>query len=200
MSEIQQNRWDQLIRRAANIVGGGSQVNDTLNELFPTLDVETLNAELVLLSTWHLAHGATDIPGLAATINHSQLFNPVGSGNIIVPTRISIKTSANQEIRYALQSSALTDFTANNELFDSRLGVATAPVGQTRSVQQAGGLALFGEVFVQANVSYVFDIPLGMCVIAPGTGLNFANTSNNVAMIIDYQWRERVAQPAEVNF
>lgn len=200
MTELQQNRYDKLLRRVGNLIGAKSMVNDALGELFPMLEVETLHAELLLLSDWKMAHGAIAQQPGALEIAKTQLFNPAESGSLVVPTRVSIRSATTAAIRYLFQSVVLDEDLANRELFDSRLGFPTRPLAQLRSEETVGGVASFGEIFVLADVSYIFDIPFGMCVIAPGTGLTFSHTAVNVDMTTDWHWRERAAQQSELQF
>jgi len=200
VTELQQNRYDKLLRRVGGLIGAKSMVNDALGELFPTIDTETLHAELLLLADWKMAHAALDMTPGALDIAKVQLFNPVDSGNVMVPVRINIRSATTAPIRYLLSEVPLDENLANRELFDSRLGVATIPLGQLRSEEEPGGVANFGQINVIADVSYVFDIPNGMCVLAPGTGLTISHTSVNVDMTTDWHWRERVAQESELQF
>jgi len=200
MTEIQQNRYDQLVRRVANIVSPGSMVNDALNELFPVLEVETLNAELSLLTGWRLAFSSTSQVGLAANLNHSQLFNPAESGMLVVLERVDLRVGSAQTIEFALASAGLTNFTANQALRDTRPGITTLPVAQCRDVQQVAGIAGFGRFSLLTGESFLFEDKRGLFVLAPGTGITFATTVVNVSMNITYLWRERVAESAELNF
>jgi len=200
VTEIQQNRWDQLIRRAANVVGGGSQVNDTLNELFPTLDVENLNAELAILSGWRLAFGSSSLGGLAANFNIFQLFNPAASGMLVVVERVDMRVSSTQTIEYALSTTALADFTSNRAYRDTRTGITDIPVAQPRDAQTPGNLPTFGQLALTNAVTFTFTDAKGLFVLAPGTGISFGTTVANIGMSCNWLWRERVAEPAELNF
>jgi len=200
VTEIQQNRWDRLVRRAANIVGGGSQVNDTLNELFPVIDVETLRAELSLLSGTRLGFGGTSQAALAANNSHSQLFNPVNSGAIITLERIDLSTTIGQLIEYGLATVPLMNFTANHALRDTREGILTQPVGQVRDVQQPGSLPTLGMLFATTDTNVTFEGQRGLFVLAPGTGLTLSTTTVNSTFRVTWLWRERAVEPAELNF
>lgn len=200
MTEIQQNRWDQLVRRVSNIVGGGSQVNDTLNELFPTLDVESQVAELMFLAGTRRGIATVQINATAAVLNHHQLFNPVGSGLLVTLTRVDIRDSAGQLVEFDTAVAPLTNLTSNPRLRDSRGPLTALPVAQPRNVQQAGGLPAVGSIIVQANVSLRIDDPQGLFVMAPGTGVTFATTVVNTSSQVMFWWRERLAEPAELNF
>ncbi len=200
MTEIQQNRYDQLVRRIANIVSPGSMVGDALNELFPTIEVETLNAELSLLLSWRLGFASQNKLAVAANLNHIQLFNPVGSSHIVVIERIDIRVDADQFVNYALSNLALTNNTSNHALRDTREGILPLPIAQLRDVTQVAGIASFGLTFVQTNIIQTLQDKRGLFVLAPGTGVTFATTALNTGLMCSLLWRERVAEPAELNF
>lgn len=200
MTEIQQNRWDQLIRRAANIVGGGSQVNDTLNELFPVMDVENVPNELLYLSGWFLGQGAVQAASVAAELQHIQLFNPAASGKLIVCERVIISTTTGQLCEYTMADVALTNNIGNELQRDTRIGVAQPLIGEMRQASQAAGLPTVGLFNLQASVQFDFHDRRGLFVLAPGTGVTFANTTVNTPLRCSFMWRERVAEVAELNF
>lgn len=200
MTEIQQNRYDQLVRRVANIVAGGSMVSDALSELFPTLDVETLNLELGLLSGWRFGFSSTVQTQLAANLNHSQIFNPADSGQLVVLERVDLFSATAQRVEFVLATAGLTNLTANEALRDTREGILAPPVAQIRNVQQVGGLPQFGIATIEAGVTFTLNEKKGLFVLAPGTGVTFATTIVNSSLNTSYLWRERAAQPAELKF
>lgn len=200
MTEIQQNRYDQLVRRVANIVSSGAIVGDALNELFPMIDVESLNSELAFLAKWKLAFSSTTQLASVGNNSHTQLFNPADSGMIVVLERVDLNTSAGQPIRYALADIPLTNLTANEALRDTREGITQIPVAQCRDVQQVGGLALFGVLVLQFDQTFTLEEKRGLFTLAPGTGVTFATTVTNTELTANYLWRERVGEPAELNF
>jgi len=200
VTEIQQNRWDQLIRRTAGIVGGGSQVNDTLNELFPVLDIESLRSELQLPATTRLAFSSVVQNALAANTNHAQLFNPTDSGALVILERVDMRVTAAQQMRFVMATTALANFNANHALRDTRTGILSQPIGQVRDVQQVAGVAQFGTIFLQASVNETINDKDGLFVLAPGTGITFATTTINTGSSVSFWWRERIAEASELNF
>jgi len=200
MTEIQQNRWDRLIRRTAGIVGGGSQVNDTLNELFPMIDVENLNAELSLFIGWQLGLCSSELGALAANLNHMQLFNPVDSNKIMVVERVDFRSSTGQQIEFTTSTVALTNDVGNVIPRDTRQGVVAPLATENRNVQQVGGLPQIGLITIQAAIVFTLAEKLGLFVLAPGTGITFATTVVNTSFNVNWFWRERVAEPAELVF
>jgi len=199
VTEIQQNRWDQLVRRVSNVVGGGSQVNDTLNELFPTLDVERVPLELLYLSGWRIGFGAANQPAVAAMFSNCQIFNPQGSSLLLVPTQIFIMCSAASLIRYNIVNTALTTI-GNSKQRDTRVGIDEQIIGTVNNQVTAGGQPSFGLIRTEANITFEFSDQDGLCVLSPGSGLQFATGAVNQELIISVLWRERTAEPAEVNF
>ncbi|MEE8512906.1 MAG: hypothetical protein V3S36_09695, partial [Acidiferrobacterales bacterium] len=132
MTEIQQNRWDQLVRRAANIVAGGSMVSDSLNELFPHLDVETLNLELQYLATWRPAFGSRDHGPSAGNFGHTQIFNPADSGVLVVVTRVGVRVATAGIVRYEMVPLPISSFALVGQFRDTRTPTTDRPVGQIR--------------------------------------------------------------------
>jgi len=198
-TEIQQNRYDQLLRRVGGLIGPGSKVSEVLSELFPVLDVESLNAELAFLAGWRLAFGSLSHNGSSGDLNHVQLFNPVGSGMIVVLERVDFRSDLAQTIRYGLSTVALADFTANEAMRDTRQGILLSPVAQLRDVQQVGGIAAVGQIRLIVNVNQTLKEKKGLFVLAPGTGVTFASTVITSFTTMSFLWRERVAEPSELN-
>jgi len=199
VTEIQQNRWDQLVRRVANVVGGGSQVNDTLNELFPTLDVESVPGELLYLSGMKLAFCGSALQASVGNTNHHQLFNPTGSQVLATVTGVHVHSTSNQSFRMAATTTALTTSVGNVILRDLR-NLTDVPTCQNRTVQQAGGIPLITEWRALASVMLHIADPNGIQILFPGTGLTVATVGTNIVSTVNWFWRERVFEPAEVNF
>jgi len=65
VTELQQNRYDQLLRRVGDLKGPGSKVNDVLQELFPTIDVENVPGELLFLMGTHIGLGVLPSPAVS---------------------------------------------------------------------------------------------------------------------------------------
>lgn len=200
MTELQQNRYDRLLRRVGGLIGPGSMVNDALGELFPMIDVESLNAELAFLADWRLAVASLSHAASVGDQNHVQLFNPADSGVLVVLERVDLQTSADQFFRYVTTATALANFTANQGLRDTRGGVTTTPVAQLRDVQISAGVSREGQIFVRADVNEVLEEKKGLYVLAPGTGVEFVTTVVNLDTTMSFLWRERAAEPSELAF
>ncbi|MEE8512910.1 MAG: hypothetical protein V3S36_09715 [Acidiferrobacterales bacterium] len=175
-------------------------MGDALNELFPIIDVENLNAELALLTGWQLGLGSTGQAALAANLNHSQLFNPATSGKIVVVERVDFRAEMNQAIEFITATAGLTTVTGNVIPRDTRQGIIAPLIAEVREVQQVGGLPATGVIVVEDLVTFTLAEKLGLFVLAPGTGITFATSIVNTGFFVNWIWRERVAQPAELNF
>jgi len=200
-SELQQNRYDQLIRRVGGIVGPGSKVSEALTELFPIIDVETLKAELQVLSGTHLAFGGVRTPAVAAQFSSLQLFNPAGSGLILTLTEVRLSTSTASEVRIAFESATRGALALNGLFGDSRLGITPLATGQVFFANNVALTPNQGRVKCNANVDEtIIYNPNGNWVIAEGTGLTFGMETANGLLQGNFLWRERVAEKSELNF
>lgn len=199
-SEIQQNRYDRLMRRVAGIIGPGSKVSEVLTELFPMIDVEGNRGELQLLGGTLLGMGAQDVLSLAAEFSAIQLFNPVGSSKIITITSVYVSASATQRIRFARDTTTLTDGIATEVARDLRQIVTSRPVGQMFSQSSAGGINANMQFRVLENDTLHLHDENGVAVLPPGTGLSLGATAAQTSLTATFFWRERVAETSELNF
>lgn len=199
MTEIQQNRYDQVIRRVTNVVGGGSQVNDTLNELFPVVDVERVPGELLLLGGTQLGQGGTIVTGAAATAPHIQLFNPVDSTKLVTVTTVVISVGQTVTVRANVNQIALVTGIGVESSRDGRTPVTTRPVAQIRT--RLSGVLTDAQIqwSMLANEPLILTDPNGLAVLPPGSGYEFGNGLVDTDLQVNYWWRERVAEPSELN-
>ena len=200
MTEIQQNRWDQLIRRVANVVGGGSQVNDTLNELFPTIDVENVPGELLALAGMRLGWCSSILQPTVGNRNHHQLFNPANSGVLLVCTSLYLQSNTAQYMRVAIRTTQLLTLAGNERQRDTRRGSLAEVTGQNRTLADASNGGLEFRLRVLANEQERVTDPNGISIIFPGLGLTVSTEATNVQSVVSFMWRERAFEPAEVNF
>jgi len=136
VSELQQNRYDRLLRRVGNMIGAGSMVNEALTELFPMIDVEGYQGELQQIKGTTLAMGASSLTGDAAESPKIQLFNPADSGMLITVTRILATMNNTSTFRVAPARIALADAVTTAVVRDNRNVVGSLPVGLIFRVSQ----------------------------------------------------------------
>jgi len=199
MADLQQTRYDKLIRRVANIVGAGAIVTETLQEVFPVLDLENVPIELLVLGGWRLAWRGTNNAGVSAQDRASQLFNPAGSGLIMSLERVDISSDTTQIFALRLDTTALSSSNGFGQFRDARAGdpITDAAAGNTR---------IQGNLTITANsaIHSLADTPLTLgghrdvCVLMPGNGFTVGTTVKNTRLTVTYWWRERVAEAAEL--
>lgn len=196
--DLQTARYDQLVRRVGALYGGGSKVVEVLPELFPVIEVEDTTPELLALTGWRTAWQVTSRLSGVGNESSSQLFNPVGSGFLISVTQIIIQLAALGSVDVELQGTALAAGVPG--LYrDGRFGVPRSTVAIVSSLD--GGTTGGGLRFLlAANTQFPIRDDNGICVLAPGTGLNIGTVQTNVTLVVNYFWRERPAQPSEINF
>ena len=199
MTQLQQNRYDQLLRRIGDLKGPGSKVNEVLEELFPILDVENAPPELLALSGWRTAWQSTERLSAAGEFSKSQLVNPAGSGILVACTRIDLLVDPVSVVQLEIDTTLFSG--AVSGLFrDSRFGVPRATAAQVASessvVAVGGGLRLL----LQQDENFSIRDDNGIVVLTPGTVLNVGSTSAAIKLLVNYFWRERIAEPSEINF
>lgn len=201
MASINQNRWDQLVRRVAAIVGPGSKVNNTIGDLFPMLDVENMPGELLRLSNTRLGMGTATLSNVAAETPKIQLFNPAGSRLLVTLTTMVITQSFTGGIsEFFLTAVPLTTNVGNTPFRDTRDGVAVSTVAQVRLLSDAAGIPAHFQYASLANTPTTFNDSNGIVVLAPGTGITIATNVANRTLTVAFMWRERVAEESELNF
>jgi len=200
VANINQNRWDQLVRRVAGLIGPGSKVNNTIGDLFPMLDVENLPGELYLLAGTRLGTGGVQQIGAAGESARVQLFNPADSGLIVTLTTVVLTITTTGTIRYVIRNVAETTNDLGIRVRDTRLGVGTRPTAQVRSASDAAVLAGTGEFRLLANTPIQLADPDGVVVLGPGTGITFNTVTVAQTLQCNFWWRERAAEASELLF
>ena len=199
MAELQQNRYDQLIRRVGGIIGAGSMVSEAIGELFPMLEVENTTPEILALSGWRTAWQSTERPAAAGANAASMLFNPGGSGVLVAVTQVRLRVNIGTAINVELQDVQFGAAPVRGLFRDSRFGgerETTAVVGAADGVVVGGGLFLR----TNANLNLAIEDDNGVAVLAPGTGLAISTIDVNARLTVNYFWRERPAEPSELSF
>jgi len=198
LTALNQNRYDQLLRRVGDLKGPGSKVNDALTELFPMLDVENLPAELQLLAGSRLCMGTGLLGAGGATFFGTMLLrNNAGSGIIARLIEVNVVATAGSIVLGPTQNS---DTPLGGEAFaDTRIfGEGTA-----LKIQGSNNNLVFGANFwtprTDADNIYSWSPPSSIAVISPGNAFSVSNGAANVALRVNWLWLERQAQPSELN-
>lgn len=198
-SELQQNRYDQLIRRVGGIVGPGSKVSEALTELFPVIDVERVPGELLLLGGTRLAFGGGTIVGAAGQRPKAQLFNPVGSGQLITVTSVIASTQVADTLRWGVQPIQLSTGIGTETFRDTRLGLArpTGAIFQESAVALASGT---NQARLIVNDPIHLDDENAIAILAPGNGFEIGLSLVANSLFYTFSWRERTAERSELSF
>ncbi len=199
-NELQQTRYDQLVRRVGGIIGPGSKVAEALPELFPMIDVERVPGELLVLGGTRLAMGSIEVsagPAVAATI---QLFNPVDSGFLVTCSSVIVSSGSSTAVRWNIETTPLTTLSTNHAFRDGRLSGVPRPVAQIRSVETAAATTRNVQFRMLANTPYTITDGNSLAVLPPGTGLTIQDISLNQILGVTFFWRERVALQSELSF
>jgi len=199
MGRIQTAQFDNLIRRLYSIKGGGSELSETLGDLFPILDLENLPSELLLLRGWHMFSGFTNVIGISAQLTMAQLFNPAASTSLVALDRVIINSQKAQIMTYGLNI-ALASPVINTVNMDTRsapLFNANARIAADADLQSSGNA---GRIEVVADTDYDLEFPGGICVLSPGGVFSIASAQNDSDLSITFIGRERNAEPSELSF
>jgi len=198
VTELQQNRYDQLLRRVGDLKGPGSKVNDVLQELFPTLDVENVPGELLFLMGTRIGAAAIGKSPTAGKRAGIELFNPVGSGHLVTISNLWVTASSIVQWTFGLISSPLATNTGIPRLRDTRSGVNQTGVSELRTSPDTTGLSL-GIFRALGNTTLNLIDVNSLAVLAPGTGFRVVGGVDD-AMTATFFYRERIAEPSELNF
>ena len=197
MTELQQNRYDRLIRRVGNLIGAKSMVNDVLGELFPMIDVENVPGELLALQPTDLGWCSSELLATVAVRNHHQLFNPDDSNVLLVVTKVVAFTAdiSATDFRFSNFIGALTTLAGNERRRDTRAGTLAGLVAQQRTAQDvvSGGL----DFRIRSTRIAELSDENGVAILFPGTGLTVTAQTLNIDSTVSFMWRERVFEESE---
>jgi len=199
VGNINQGRYDHLLRRTTAQVGPGSKVGNALEDLFPTLDVENAPMELLRASGWVFGTGfLAEVPS-AGNNAAIALFNPADSGHLVVCTTININGPSAVDVMIGPIFTALASVNLPGAQRDTRAGAIAQTVARLQSDENATSSA-FLRIPIVANVNTQLTDIDGYYVLAPGSGMQvFANTVD-ITIRAGFLWRERVAEPEELDF
>jgi len=201
MTTIQQSRYDALLRRVADLKGQGSMVHDALGELFPTIDVENTPSELLYLMGTRMAMGGEEITAGVGFFPRIQLLNPVGSGFLMTITDIITSGNIIQTYHATTTLSILATAPLGVTGFLDTRGGVEVPVGQIRTSTTAATGTVGRWRFRLLSAADLHEVnPKGIAVLSPGAAYEVGGQTTNQVQRTAFRWRERVAEPSELNF
>ncbi len=197
--EVQQTRWDRIVRRVTGSVGPGSRVSETISELMPVLDIERVPAELLLLGGTQICMGQTNTAAVVAQFSQSMIRNPLDSNTIITVTQAVVHSATAQ---FARAGPTLNVFAVagTQAIRDGRVGLLQPPVGVVLSDSLLVSGPLFFRFFLDGTQDSVLKDPNDLAVLAPGTAFSVSNTGTDADLQVGWMWRERPAEPSELQF
>jgi len=198
-TEIQQNRYDALLRRVGDLKGPGSKLAEVLSELFPVIDVENLPAELYILGGTDICFGGGVLAAAAGEFVGLQVFNPVDSSKILTVTTAIISSPGADTIRWGVTNNPLSNGVGTETFRDTRRGVTNRPVGQIRIESAGAFVGDTGQSRIAADIPFVLHDENGLAVLSAGSGFVVGNQTPVVNVHFTFYWRERVSEPSEEN-
>lgn len=197
-TEIQQNRYDQLVRRVGGIIGPGSKVSEVLAELFPMIDVENVPGELLILGQTDICVGTSSFTSAAAEFPNIGIFNPAASGKIATVTQVLVTSGPAATINVGHTATELGT-TVNTEVFrDLRKGFANRPVVRVSQESSATGANANWQAVILGLTIWKLEDPNGVAVLAPGTGIEVSSDQAQSLIRASFAWRERAAETSEL--
>jgi len=195
--EVQQTRYDRLIRRVTGSIGPGSRVSESISELFPMIDVESRVPELLLLAGTRLAFGFANSPSVAGNFSAAMLRNPGGSGTIITLHELTF-TLVTQAIAAGTTLNTLSQLGVTS-FADTRAGVATPTVGQVLFDAQLVAAPDRYRLRALTGSQIVYHPPNGIAVLGPGSAFGVSGLVLNSGGTFGFKWSERATESSELN-
>lgn len=198
-SDLQTPRFDQIIRRVGGIIGPGSKVSEALTELFPTIDIEQLPGELLLLGQTAICLGSALVTGAAGETARIQLFNPAGSGKLVSISTVTISSDSIQRIRYATTNTALTTGVGTETFRDRRLAGTSLPTAQIRTDSTVARTDAHGSFSQLKDSPAYLNDENTVAVLPPGSGFEVGAQVFATEINVTFFWRERLGLESELN-
>ncbi len=198
-TELQQNRYDATMRRVGDLKGPGSKVAEVLSEVFPVVELENIPAELFILGGTGLGFGGGVVDPAVSEFALMQLFNPADSGKILTVTKILVSTLTTDGIRWGMVNAELPGGIATQRHRDQRWGFTTLPSGEIRTDSALGVSVSTGQINLLASTPFILEDPNDLAVLPAGFGFEISGLSIDTVIRATFYWRERVAEPSELN-
>jgi len=179
-----------IARKLARRFGiDGPAPADTLApEIVPVVLVEDLTAPDEEDSGYErTCIGKQSVGALAANYSYVQLYNPSGSGVLVVVEAMILSVGGNSAISIRNYDTAATSLGTDLSFRDRRL--SGAPAAQVRYVQSGANLGdAVAQAFAVGNDQYLTPLDF---LLSPGKGLCTRPDTQNVQNITTLFWSER---------
>lgn len=192
MTELQQTRYDRLVRRVGGLIGPGSKVSEALSDLFPVIDVERVPGELLRLSETKILIGGTNFTSGAGVIPSVQVFNPVDSGNLVVVSSCYVSIDGSAPCVCGVSVAEFADLVARMTSRDTRGPSIIQGVSQIRTTDTAAFSSAGSFQFrLLANTTKTLTDGNSLAVLFPGTGFFVQRNTNLSPLTVGFLVRER---------
>jgi len=192
VTELQQTRYDRLLRRVGGLIGPGSKVGEVLSDLFPTIDVERVPGELLRLSETKLLIGGTSFTADAGQVPSVQVFNPADSGNLIVVSTAFVSSTSADNYVAGVSVALFADLVARMTSRDTRGPTIIQGVAEIRTTS-AVAFSSAGTFFFRlaGNVTKTLEDANSVAVLFPGTGFFIQKAGLGSIINVGLMVRER---------
>ena len=197
--EIQQTRYDRLLRRVGGMIGPGSKVGTVVSELFPMIDVENVPGELLALMGTRLGFGGASITAGAGNRGKLQLFNPAGSGKLVTLTTVVLSSNTTQTFRFDTEDAIRGAAVGTAGFRDTRAPAAEVTSAVINFQDDATTIPSAARLAMIADTPFLFTDPNGIVILQPGTGWTVSTETLATSVQATFLWRERVAEQAELS-
>jgi len=195
-----------MLRRLFVVTGRGAIVTTLLEDVFPTVDLFNPSPEFRALGGEHPCFGKVNRN--SSEVNAVQLFNPIGSGLIGIVEEIVVNADAATGWHMTITDNILGSTGDFKQFRDSRL-LGTAPFSKPGLQLRSGNNPLTPQFDAdwailqdQTDTEFRFNqVDAGIAILSPGFALVIENDEDgmNHNLRVNYLWRERAAEPSELN-
>ena len=165
------------------------------------INVEDPPPELLLLGGTQLGMAGQKVGSGALNFTRLQLHNPVDSNNIVVVTKVMLWTLEAQQLRNEVSDFVGANLLGIDRQRDTRNGIIPPPVARFRSTFSAvTATAAIISVTLGAGERFTLEDKNGLAILGPGTSYEWGSSIINTTIEVNYFWRERPAEPSELQF
>lgn len=164
------------------------------------IDVERVPGELLILGKINICFGGGFIVAAAGQAPTGQLFNPADSGIIATVSSFTIAINGISTIGWGRTNTPVGAAIGTETFRDTRHPLTEAPVCDVRQVSAVAVGSGTNQARVANGDTFSNSDENGVIVLAPGTGFDVGSQQNAQTLFYSFYWRERVAEPSELNF
>jgi hypothetical protein len=199
VNEIQVGRVNAILTKLLSMKEG-SPSPVLAPEVLPVVVLENDRPEYVFLGGGKLCAGGLEQAAVALERPFVQLFNPVGSGVLLVVHYAKFESTTTQQIQVGLSRTPATTNPAGAAGPRDLRGVAIGSLGvvgqmrsQTSTLAQPAFYLIYDHVHVNFEPGFL-PFPI---ILDPGSGLLISGTTNATNMRASFAWTERALESSE---